>query len=229
MMPTGGRRDFALQAIRYFDRQSWSSKELLIVDDGPEALEPDLPCDPRIRYLRTRRGLSIGAKRNQACAMAAGEVVMFWDDDDWFGPDRIARQAAPLLAGEAEISALRHSLFLDLQEGSFWRASEAQHRRMFQLDVHGGTVAFHRKLLERGERFPNISLAEDAAFITGAVRRGARLAAIPADDLYVYIRHGANTWRFEFGDAEGGPSWSRCNAPAFIAPDLEFYDALRTA
>jgi cellulose synthase/poly-beta-1,6-N-acetylglucosamine synthase-like glycosyltransferase len=229
MMPTGGRREFALQAIRYFDRQSWPSKELLILDDGTEALEPDLPCDPRIRYVRTPRGLSIGAKRNQACALAAGEVVMFWDDDDWFGPDRITRQAAPLLAGEAEVSALRNSFFLDLQEGSFWQASEAQHRRMFQLDVHGGTVAFQRKLFERGHRFPNTSLAEDAAFLTAAVRRGARLATIPAEDLYVYVRHGANTWRFGLGGAEGGPSWIRCKAPASIKADLEFYGAYATA
>ena len=229
MMPTGGRREFALQAIRYFERQSWPSKELLIVDDGPEPLEPYLPCDPRIRYQRIPRRTSIGAKRNLAASLATGEVIMFWDDDDWFGPDRITRQAAPLLAGDAELSALRHSLFLDVREGLFWRASEAQHRRMFQLDVLGGTLAFHRNLFERGQRFPNTSLAEDAAFLIGAVRRGARLEAIPADGLYVYIRHGANTWRFQCGDGEGGPSWSRWDAPAFIAPDLEFYDAIRAS
>lgn len=229
MMPTGGRRDFALQSIRYFDRQSWPSKELLILDDGSDALEPDLPCDPRIRYVRTPRGLSIGAKRNQACALAAGAVVMFWDDDDWFGPDRITRQAAPLLAGEAEVSALRHCYFLDLQEGSFWHSSEAQHQRMFQLNVLGGTLAFQRKLFEQGHRFPNTSLAEDAAFLTAAVRRGARLAVLPAEDLYVYIRHGANTWRFGLGDAGGGPSWIRREAPASIIPDLEFYGAFATA
>src|SRR5205814_2011016 len=98
-----------------------------------------------------------------------------------------------------------------------------QHRRMFQLDVHGGSLAFHRRLFERGERFPDVSLAEDAHFLTKAVGSGARLLPLPADDLYVYIRHGTNTWRFGMRDAHGETAWFRCETPASVADDLDFY------
>jgi hypothetical protein len=32
---------------------------------------------------------------NRCCELARGEIVIVWDDDDWYAPDRISRQVAP--------------------------------------------------------------------------------------------------------------------------------------
>jgi Glycosyl transferase family 2 len=59
-MPTANRRRFVSQAIRYFLAQEYSNKELLIVDDGEEAVGDLVPEDARIRYIRLPRKSVLG-------------------------------------------------------------------------------------------------------------------------------------------------------------------------
>jgi len=64
--------------------------------------------------------LSIGAKRNEAVQRTRGEYVVHWDDDDWFRERRITEQVAPLIRGEADITALEHHLYYYLLENQFY-------------------------------------------------------------------------------------------------------------
>ena len=194
-MPTRERPEFALQAMRYFAAQDYANKELVVLEDGTPSLAGRLPDDPRIRYVTTGAApRSIGAMRNEACRLARGDIVAHWDDDDWYGPERLTRQVAAIRAGEADITALRGSLMLDLAAWRFWRCRPDLHRRLFVRDVHGGTLVYRRRVWEEKAQFPDRSLAEDAIFLDQAVRRGARLRAVEAEGIFVYVRHGANAW-----------------------------------
>jgi hypothetical protein len=75
ILPTGGRPDLVLQSVRYFQRQDYRRRELVIVDDGLDGLAALLPDDERVRYFRCPPGLSIGTKRNRACELARGEII----------------------------------------------------------------------------------------------------------------------------------------------------------
>jgi len=223
-MPTRDRPEFALQAVRYFQRQDWPATELIIVEDGPPLLASLLPDDPRITLVpsgMSRR--SIGSKRNLACELARGEIIAQWDDDDWHGPERLSRQVGPIVSGDAEISALRDCLLFDVCHWQFWRWSDDLHRRMLVRDVLGGTLVFRRRIWENLVRYPDQSLAEDAAFLDRAVRRRARLRTLSAAEMYVYIRHDGNSWRFECGQAVSAKGWQRADEPAWPAEDRAFY------
>jgi glycosyltransferase involved in cell wall biosynthesis len=85
-MPTRDRRGFVAQAVAQFLAQDYPDRELIIVDDGDDAVADLLPADDRIRsirLIRLDRRATIGAKRNIACEAAAGEVIVLWDEDDW--------------------------------------------------------------------------------------------------------------------------------------------------
>src|SRR5262245_25668507 len=101
IMPTRNRRRFASQAIWYFLRQDYPNRELIIVDDGEDAIEQVVPADDRIDYLRVGR-CSLGDKRNLACEHSAGELIAHWDDDDWSAHSRLSVQVAALLDQSAE-------------------------------------------------------------------------------------------------------------------------------
>lgn len=222
IMPTRDRPDFAAQAVQYFRRQDYPDAELVIIEDGPPRLEALLPADPRVRVVcgGDVAARSIGALRNLGCEHARGEIIVHWDDDDWHGPHRVSRQVAAIRAGEADITALRDTPVLDLTTWRYWRLNPALHRRLFVRDVHGGTLAFRRAVWERLARFPDRSLAEDAAFLDHAVRRGARLVPLDAGDDYVYVRHETNSWRLETGGAGG---WREVTEPTAMAADRDFY------
>jgi glycosyltransferase involved in cell wall biosynthesis/GT2 family glycosyltransferase len=225
VMPTRDRADFALHAVRLFQRQDYPSRELIVVDDGDDGLESRLPHDARIRYLRAPRGESIGAKRNRACAEARGAFVAQWDDDDWYGPSRLSVQLAPLLGGRADVTGLVTPVFFDLPAWRFWRVSPQLHRRLFLADVHGGTLVFARHVWEKLAHYPNASLAEDAAFLGRARARGARLERLDGAGHFVYLRHGGNAWRFACGTHIDRSGWLAAGEPPFPTEDREFYAA----
>lgn len=223
IMPTRGRGDFVLQAVGYFLRQDYPQCELIIVDDDTQDLTPRLPADPRIRYLRTPPGLSIGAKRNRACRLAAGELIAQWDDDDWYGPQRLSAQAAPLLAGQADVTGLEAGVFFELARWRFWRCTPALHRRLFVGDVHGGTLLFRKRLWELAGGYPDRSLAEDAALLRAMQRRGGRLLKLPNRELFIYLRHAVNAWSFTCGQYLDPAGWLAVEEPRLPAEDRAFY------
>jgi glycosyltransferase involved in cell wall biosynthesis len=224
-MPTHGRPEWVQQSIRYFQRQTYPARELIIVDNSRVSSEKDLPCDPRIRYVHRSQRMTIGAMRNLACDMARGEFIAHWDDDDWYGPTRLAAQVAPIAAGEADVTALAATPFFDVSHGQFWACTPALFARMFTYAVHGGTLVYARRLFCAANRYPNVSIAEDAAFLRTAVTRGARLRPIDAGELFVYVRHGQNAWRFACGQAVDAGGWTRLGELALLGDDLPFYRA----
>ncbi|HEX5725389.1 MAG TPA: glycosyltransferase family A protein [Longimicrobiaceae bacterium] len=223
IMPTADRRPFVARAIEYFLRQDYPNTELVIVDDGADAVADLAARDPRITYLRAPRGTSIGAKRNAGCQAARGEIVACWDDDDWHAPDRLSYQAAPLLAGRADATALEGTVLVEHPAGRFWACSARVRDTMFFYGVVGGTVVFHRRSLERA-RFPDASLAEDAGFLRALLRRGARLEKLPNAGRFLYVRHGRNSWRFPEGRFVDAAGWREVEPPAWLpAEDRAFY------
>jgi hypothetical protein len=221
IMPTGDRAEFALQAVRYFQRQDYPERELIIVDDGLDDLGERLPRDPRIVYLRAPRDESIGAKRNMACERASGEFIAQWDDDDWHGASRLSVQLAPLFDGEADITGLGDTPFFNIREWRFWRPNRERHSAMFDYEVHGGTLTFRRDVWERLARYPDLSLEEDAWFLREVVELGARLQCLDCDSsVFMYVRHGGNAWVLR---AEGDSAYIEVDEPELSEEDRHFY------
>jgi len=221
IMPTYNRRPFVPLALESFRRQSYPNTELIVVDDGEDAVGDLCTGVPRVRYIRLRRRASIGAKRNVACGEARGEVIAHWDDDDWYAPDRLRYQAEPILSGETDLTGLVGSLVMELPDCQFWTIQPNLHATMFVGDVHGGTLAFRRSLLERGVRYPESNLAEDAALLRQAVRRGMRLSRLDNDGLFVYVRHGRNAWgEFAPGSFLDPAGWRRIDPPDGVPTEV---------
>jgi glycosyltransferase involved in cell wall biosynthesis len=224
IMPTRDRLPFVAQAVSLFRAQTYPARELVAVDDSVDSdLAAWLPEDPNIRYIRARPGESIGSKRNRACAAARGEFIAHWDDDDWYSPDRLAQQIGPLVDGCADVTGLVTPVLADLPAWEFWRVTPSLHRRLFVGDVHGGTLVYRRTVWERNARYPDSSLAEDAAFLLGACRRGARLQRVRGEGLFIYVRLGRNAWNFPCGEHIDPAGWVRIPEPALPPADREFY------
>ncbi|HEY2031778.1 MAG TPA: glycosyltransferase [Myxococcales bacterium] len=219
IMPTRDRRRFVELSLRLFAAQDWPRRELIVVDDGTDSVA-DLASTAGVRYLRLARPTTIGAKRNLACGAACGEIVVHWDDDDWYGAERLSRQATPIANGDADLTGLENRFTLDLPSASFWTVGDDLHRRMFVGDVHGGTLAYRRSIFSEGVRYPEANLAEDAGFLREALRRRKRLLRVANPQLFVYIRHGRNAWRFETGRFLDPAGWQPAVAPEGLPADL---------
>lgn len=227
VMPTADRRAFVALAIERFLESDYPNRELVIVDDGRDAVGDLATRDARIRYVRLTKRHSIGRKRNLACEAATGEIIAHWDDDDWYAPARLRYQVLPILEGRADATGLVCDRLLTLPDGVVWAPTRTLHRRMFVGDVHGGTIVVHRDVLRRGVRYPDVDLAEDAGFLRAAIELGVRIERLENRDQFVYVRHGTNAWSFAPGTFLDPRGWRAvAGTGAIPATDL---DALREA
>src|SRR5262249_33726324 len=141
IMPTHNRRGFVPQAIRYFLRQDYPRKELIVVDDGTDPIGDLIPPDERLRYVHLSRRATVGAKRNLACEQARGALIAHWDDDDWHAPDRLRRQVEALLGGGTDLCGANALFYLDLGRGCAWRYTYPPGHALW---LFGGTLCYAR-------------------------------------------------------------------------------------
>jgi hypothetical protein len=200
LMPTRDRRRFVGHAIEQFLAQDHPRRELVVVDDGADAVDDLIPPDPRIRYHRVERQATLGAKRNLACSLARGELLAHWDDDDWMPPHRLSTQVRALAAQPAAgACGLAQVRFFDPAAGRAWEYRWPERGRPW---LAGGTLMFRRAAWER-RPFPHLNEGEDTRWVW-ALPAGA-VAAIPDPGLYAALVHGGNTSRKRPGEARWHP------------------------
>jgi len=187
IMPTSDRLNFVSEAIRCFLRQDYPNLELVIVDDGVHPVGPVLPNDARLRLIQLPQKKNIGAKRNMACALARGEYIAHWDDDDWYPVDRIRQQVTALQQGQVQICGTSTLFFHDALAGRAWLYRYQHTGRAW---VGGNTLAY-RKSWWTGHPFPEIQVGEDSRFVWSAPAGAVRDLAAP--ELCVARIHPGNT------------------------------------
>ena len=188
IMPTADRSRFVPQAIRYFLRQDYSNRELIVVDDGRRPVEVLMPEDPRVRYVRHDVRHSMGWKHNFACEMARGEVVVHWDDDDWYADWRITYQVAMLQDNpDAELTGLSRLFFYAPHSSQAWVYQYPVGQRTW---VCGSSFCYRKALWER-QRFEDVSEGADTRFAWSMDERS--VLALPDSNFLVAIAHPGNT------------------------------------
>jgi glycosyltransferase involved in cell wall biosynthesis len=188
-MPTYNRRTFVPRAIEYFLRQDYPNRELIIIDDGTDAIEDLVPADSTaaIRYKRLEKRISLGAKRNLANTEARGEIIVHWDDDDWMAPHRLRYQVETLLKEQADICGLDKLYFFDPLAKKAWQYVYPQNSKPW---VYGGTLCY-KKAFWNNNPFPDIKVGEDNRFVWS--KRSKKIAALPDNTFYVALVHKGNT------------------------------------
>lgn len=182
-MPTRNRARWIPQAIECFRRQTYRRRELLIVEDERDLAAALLPADLPIRYVFLEGVSTIGRKRNVAAKLAAGEIIVHWDDDDWSFPGRIEEQVAALMVPGVRVTGYHSMLFVDEVTGQAW-----QYRGPARYAL-GTSLAYWRAHWE-ANKFPDKMIGEDNDFV---IRSRSALHSIDAEHRMVARSHEATT------------------------------------
>jgi hypothetical protein len=185
-MPTYNRRAFVPQAIQYFLRQDYANRELIIIDDGSDEIGDLLPRDERIQYHRLGHKLTLGAKLNLACAQARGEIIVNWDDDDWYAPRRISYQVAALLKTGTELCGINDLFYYDLVSGRAYRYIWPSNQQPW---LAGSSLCYRRELWATN-RYAEIDVGMDAYFVWGVPPH--KLMVLPDSSFAVHLIHTQN-------------------------------------
>ncbi len=109
IITTYKRSDMLTRAIDSVLAQTYPNIEIVVVDDNDPETEhrqktenrmAAYVSDDRIRYVKHDKNRNGAAARNTGIAESRGDIVCFLDDDDWYFPEKLERQAAYLLENE---------------------------------------------------------------------------------------------------------------------------------
>jgi glycosyltransferase involved in cell wall biosynthesis len=218
VMPTYNRRRFVPQAIKYFLRQDYPSKELVILDDGTDSVADLIPSDDRIRYFRLPEKQTLGTKLNMGCELAKGEIIAHWDDDDWYSSGRLRYQVESLLCDGTDVCGVDVLIYYDPCKRRGYRYIYPPDQRKWLL----GSSLCYRKELWLRNRFKEINVGMDALFIWGMPPQN--VSVLREDPkLFVFMIHEGNVSPKKTNGAWWHPYdveeiWKLLNG------DREFYD-----
>ena len=95
VIPAYNYAQFVCRAVDSVLSQTYPQLECVVVDDGStdNTLEVLTPYGDRIRVVSKKNG-GLAAARNTGVENSRGEYVAFLDADDWWHPEKIAKQVA---------------------------------------------------------------------------------------------------------------------------------------
>ena len=218
-MPTANRKRFIPLAIEYFLRQDYPCRELIILDDGISAIDYLVPENDSIHYYRLKKANVIGTKRNIACDLAKGEIIVHWDDDDWYANNWITSQVNTLAGSAADICGLDQLLFYAPIISKSWKYIYPNGHKNW---VGGATMAY-RKSFWRNHPFLDLQVGEDNQF---AWNSGGEIVLNKHINGFVSILHSANTSPKNTGNHLWNPNPYE-DIATILRDDLTLYAANR--
>lgn len=231
IMPTVNRPAFVAKSIELFHAQDYTNKELIIIDENIDTTLLHTRKERNVHSVTITPGtrLTIGAKRNLGCALAAGQIICHWDDDDYYAPHRLSHQVQSILAAnEANIVGLEMDVVFNIDDWTAWRCTDALRREISASGVVNGALMYWKALWGMGAAYPNRTIGEDADFVRHLRVSGAKLASVPNNGSFIYIRHG-DTWPLPPHYHPHMHEWQQVEVETILPEkELAFYQTLRS-
>lgn len=188
LMPlTAERKSFLPQALDCLRNQTYPNLELVVVADEGEPIEIDYP---RVKIITLPGRHNNGKKLNEACAVAQGQILIKWANDDWYAPDRIERQVRPIIQGKVQATMIHPDIMLSLPDYRFWKITKS-----YALVPEDGTLAFTRDRWGEHNQFTEKPLIGTVAFILRCLDRYTLIQMLANKGSYIYVKHPDATWK----------------------------------
>ena len=179
---TEGRAAFIPWLLWCFDRQTWPHRELLIFDSSDR---PFMSARDDVRVVTLPRGTAVARKRNLAIQAARGDLIAWFDDDDWQHPRKLASHVEALRNGAAYAGS-PSGWFVDLHQ-SRCEAYKAAHGYV----LFNG-AGFRREAVSPIRFREGVVRASDVYWMRHVAARCRHSAGIGRDDLLFWLSHEGN-------------------------------------
>jgi glycosyltransferase involved in cell wall biosynthesis len=170
--PTFNRRPFIPYLIKCFEHQTYPKEKIewIIIDDGTDKVEDMfLPIVNRenqeqkytVKYFKYDTKMTLGKKRNTMHEKCSGDIIVYFDDDDYYPPERISHAVKTLQANPKSLCAGSSAMYIYFKHVS----------KMYKFGPYGpnhstaATFAFRKELLKETNYDNDTCLAEEKQFL----------------------------------------------------------------
>ena len=163
LTPTFNRRPFIPYMIKCFQHQTYPKDriEWIIIDDGTDKIEDLVKDVPQVTYIKYDTKMTLGKKRNLLHEKSKGDIIVYFDDDDYYPPERIEHAVEQLQLNPDKLcagSSAMHIYFKHINKMYLFGPYGENHST-------AATFAFKRKLLDDTSFNDDACLAEEKIFL----------------------------------------------------------------
>jgi teichuronic acid biosynthesis glycosyltransferase TuaG len=157
------------QAIESAINQTHSNIEIIVVDDGSTKFKEKLvPFQENIVYIRKENGGTATAL-NEGIRSATGEYIAWLSSDDYFLPDKVAKQISFMMKEKVEASFTNYNYIdetsqpIDHWTRPVFSNNEDVYRTFLNYNaINGCTVIIKKEIFEQAGYFnPNLRYTQD--------------------------------------------------------------------
>lgn len=177
-MPCYNVEQYLPKCIDSILRQTYENLEILLVDDGSpdncgQICDEYAKNESRIRVIHKSNG-GLSDARNVAIDQAKGEWITFVDSDDYIENDYVETLYELATKYECEVAVALHTIFREGEEpivphreikeekmNSLYAVEQMFYQEKF--DTTAWAKLYHRRLFEKGIRYPKGLIHEDLA------------------------------------------------------------------
>ena len=162
--PTFNRRPFIPTLIKLVQNQTYPKDRLewIIIDDGTDPIGDLIKDIPYVKYFHYEgQKLKLGKKRNIMHEKSCGDILVYFDDDDYYPPERISHAVTMLKQHPSALCAGSSKLpiyFPHIDKLYYFGPYGKNH-------ATAGTFAFKRKMLDETHYNEDASIAEEKEFL----------------------------------------------------------------
>lgn len=187
--PTYNRRKFIPYAIKCFEHQTYPRElmEWVIIDDGEDKIEDLVKDVPGVKYFPYDEKIKLGRKRNIMHEKCNGDIIVYFDDDDYYPPERVATAVMKLQSNKEALAAGSSRLHIYFKHID----------KIYEFGPYGprhstaGTFAIKRELLKQTRYEDDAVIAEEKQFLKNYT---IPFVQLPAEKTILVCSHDQNTF-----------------------------------
>uniref|UniRef100_A0A6C0H505 Glycosyltransferase 2-like domain-containing protein n=1 Tax=viral metagenome TaxID=1070528 RepID=A0A6C0H505_9ZZZZ len=163
--PTFNRRPFIPYLIKCIENQDYPKDKIewIIIDDGTDKIEDIILISMKIKitYKYFEKKMTLGKKRNIMHEYCRGDIIIYFDDDDYYPPERISHAVNMLLNNPKYLIAGSDIMYLYFRE----------YNKLYKCGPYGenrataATFAFKKELLDEIKYNDEDVLSEERLFL----------------------------------------------------------------
>lgn len=235
VLTTRDRPQFLQVALACYQHQTYSRRELIVIDDGDQFPADELSVEAvGGRLIRMPTGTPLGTKLNCGLEEAQGWLCQKMDDDDWYGSCFLETMVSAFM--QSRLKLCRPAIAF-LFSFLFFEVARWEVRRSVGNNVPGATLMFAREDWEK-RPFRALRQDEDIWFVLDQQRQGLVALPVLALEHFMAVRHGGaaqdrgHTWTHQLNGGtlenylEQRPLYHRHPEDLLPAWALEFYRRL---
>jgi glycosyltransferase involved in cell wall biosynthesis len=191
LTPTYNRRKFIPAAIACFKAQEYPQErmEWIVLDDGTDKVGDIFAASglKNVRYYSEDVKLNIGAKRNKLNDLAKGDIMVCFDDDDYYSPDRVSHVVNKLMSNVMnDICGSSETYMLYTDTKQIYRIGPYHPNH-----ATNGTMGYKKSYLANHRYDEMVTHAEETSFLNNYKERMVQLDPFK---VMLVMAHSENTF-----------------------------------